>query len=341
VIALAAAVKYRYNQARWAFLDGTAQRMGEHWPSAYLRWVETWAPGGRLRRWEVLGGGLSAQTSRVEVEMADGGLHTYVVRRAGRGLPHSVQVEYECLRLAWARGLAVPQPYGADLSGRVFPEAYGVTAYVEGRVEFDSADRRAYARQMGEHLAKIHALGGEAAALDCLGQPTTDFEVAFGAGQHDPFWQEERLRAVLRPVWPLPAANPAALLHGDYWPGNLLWHDGRLAAVVDWEDALLGDPLLDAGISRLDLAWILGWEAAESFWVAYRAVRPVDEGGLPYWDLAAALRLARLAGDDLAGWAAFFEPYGRRDITAETIQRDYQSFIERALAEIAAREAQG
>ncbi len=338
---MAAALKYRYNQARWAFLDGTAHVTDEIWPSAYLRWVETWVPGGRLRRWEALGGGLSAQTSRVEVETSGGELETRVVRRACRGLPRSVQVEYECLRLAWARGLAVPQPYGADLSGRVFPEAYGVTAYVEGRVEFDSADRRAYARQMGEHLAKIHALGGEAAALDCLGQPPTDFEAAFGAGQHDPFWQEERLRAVLRPLWPLPAANPAALLHGDYWPGNLLWHDGRLAAVVDWEDALLGDPLLDAGISRLDLAWILGWEAAQAFWDAYRAVRPVDEGGLPYWDLAAALRLARLAGDDLAGWAAFFEPYGRGDITAETIQRDYQSFIERALAEIAAREAQG
>lgn len=334
-------MKCRYNQARWAFLDRTVHVADEHWPSAYLRWVETWMPGGRLRRWEALGGGLSALTSRVEVEMADGGLHTYVVRRAGRGLPHSAQVEYECLRLAWARGLAVPQPFGVDLSGRVFPEAYGVTAYVEGQVELNPADRQSYARQMGEHLAKIHDLGGEAAALDCLDRPTTDFEAAFGAGQHDPFWQEERLRAVLRPLWPLPAANPVALLHGDYWPGNLLWRDGRLAAVVDWEDALLGDPLMDAGISRLDLAWILGWEAAQSFWEAYRAVRPVDEGGLPYWDLAAALRLARLAGGDLAGWAAFFEPYGRRDITAETIQRDYQSFIERALAEIAAREAQG
>ncbi len=315
--------------------------MGEHWLSAYSRWVETWVPGGRLRRWEALGGGLSAQTSRVEVETADGELETRVVRRAGRGLPHTVQVEFECLRLAWGRGLAVPQPYGVDFSGRVFSEAYGVTAYVAGRVEFDPVDRLAYARQMGEQLANIHALGREAAALGFLERPPTDFEAAFGVGQHDPFWQEERLRAVLRPVWPLPAVNPDALLHGDYWPGNLLWRDGQLAAVVDWEDAVLGDPLLDAGISRLDLAWILGWEAAQAFWDAYRAVRPVDEGWLPYWDLAAALRLARLAGDDLAGWAAFFEPYGRGDITADTIQREVQQFIERALAAIAAQEAQG
>ena len=25
------------------------------------------------------------------------------------------------------------------------------------------------------------------------------------------------------------------LLHGYLWPGNLLWQDGRLVAVVDWE----------------------------------------------------------------------------------------------------------
>ena len=37
-------------------------------------------------------------------------------------------------------------------------------------------------------------------------------------------------------------AGPHRLLHGDYWPGNVLWQQGRLAAVLDWEDAALGGP---------------------------------------------------------------------------------------------------
>ena len=27
-----------------------------------------------------------------------------------------------------------------------------------------------------------------------------------------------------------------ALLHGDYWPGNVLWKNGALVGVIDWED---------------------------------------------------------------------------------------------------------
>ncbi|HRD46427.1 MAG TPA: aldehyde dehydrogenase family protein, partial [Caulobacter sp.] len=43
---------------------------------------------------------------------------------------------------------------------------------------------------------------------------------------------EDRIRAALESVWPLPPINPPALLHGDYWPGNVLWHDDRIAAVT-------------------------------------------------------------------------------------------------------------
>jgi aminoglycoside phosphotransferase (APT) family kinase protein len=47
-------------------------------------------------------------------------------------------------------------------------------------------------------------------------------------------------------------------LHGDYWPGNLLWNDGKLAAVLDWEDAERGDPLADIALARLDICWAFG-----------------------------------------------------------------------------------
>ena len=38
----------------------------------------------------------------------------------------------------------------------------------------------------------------------------------------------------------------------------------------------------------------------------YTALMALDYTNLPYWDLYAALRLARLAGPDLAEWVAFF-----------------------------------
>ncbi len=53
-----------------------------------------------------------------------------------------------------------------------------------------------------------------------------------------------------------PPMSPAAILHGDYQFINVMFHHGapaRLAAIVDWEQATIGDPLLDLG-------WVLsGW----------------------------------------------------------------------------------
>jgi aminoglycoside phosphotransferase (APT) family kinase protein len=42
-----------------------------------------------------------------------------------------------------------------------------------------------------------------------------------------------------------PPERPPCLVHGDYHLGNLLFRDGAVAAIVDWEIAEIGQPLLD------------------------------------------------------------------------------------------------
>jgi aminoglycoside phosphotransferase (APT) family kinase protein len=42
-----------------------------------------------------------------------------------------------------------------------------------------------------------------------------------------------------------PPPSPPVLVHGDYHFGNMLFDNGRVTAVVDWEIAQLGQPLLD------------------------------------------------------------------------------------------------
>lgn len=86
--------------------------------------------------------------------------------------------------------------------------------------------------------------------------------------------------------------EPGVLLHGDLWPGNVLWREGRIAAIVDWEDAALGDPLRDLGVSRLELLWAYDSEVMDDFTESYRRAQPhVDLGALPERDLEAARRL--------------------------------------------------
>ena len=40
-------------------------------------------------------------------------------------------------------------------------------------------------------------------------------------------------------------ASPTTLLHGDYWPGNILIHQQGGMTVYDWEDAGIGPAVLD------------------------------------------------------------------------------------------------
>ncbi|MFB9904026.1 aminoglycoside phosphotransferase family protein [Allokutzneria oryzae] len=38
---------------------------------------------------------------------------------------------------------------------------------------------------------------------------------------------------------------PAGLVHGDFGPHNLLWRDGRISGVFDWDHLCVGDPAID------------------------------------------------------------------------------------------------
>jgi len=55
--------------------------------------------------------------------------------------------------------------------------------------------------------------------------------------------QAPRLAQLLAEHQPHP--RPPVLVHGDYHFGNMVFERGRVAAVVDWEIAQLGQPLLD------------------------------------------------------------------------------------------------
>ena len=59
------------------------------------------------------------------------------------------------------------------------------------------------------------------------------------------------------------------LLHGDFWPENLIWRDGRIAGVLDWEDAAMGDPLSDVACASLELRYLYGETGAKTFENAY------------------------------------------------------------------------
>jgi aminoglycoside phosphotransferase (APT) family kinase protein len=63
----------------------------------------------------------------------------------------------------------------------------------------------------------------------------------------DPEWISQGLELRDRLLAALPLEPAPGVVHGDFYPTNWLFDDGRLTAVVDWEIAAIGPTLLDLG----------------------------------------------------------------------------------------------
>ncbi len=257
-----------------------------------------------LRAWP-LTGGISAQVTALEIALPDGTARKVVVRQHGPAdLAFNPQIaadEFRLLQYLQAAGLPVPAPITLDMSGEIFTTPVIVVEFIDGSASFTPAPLDDALQQMAATLARIHRVDG-LSELSFL--PRQSETVASILRERPPTrddsLDEGRIRDALGAVWPLLPRNAVRLLHGDYWPGNFLWRDGRLAAVIDWEDAALGDPLDDLAIARLELLWNFGSDAMQVFTEVYQSMTAIDLTDLPYWDLYAALRPA----GRIADWAA-------------------------------------
>lgn len=253
-------------------------------------------PGSRLHRTWPLHGGVSARVTAVEVERPDGEIKRLVVRQHGaadlRVNRHVAADEFKLLRALHSVGLPVPAPYHVDESDEVFSSPYIIVEYVDGTTDPSPADAVEVADQLAACLVRIHRV--DRSSLDLSFLPRQDDRcsrlIQARPERLDQSLDERRIRDALDAVWPLQQRNRSVLLHGDFWPGNVLWKNGRLAAVVDWEDAAIGDQLADLGNSRLELLWAYGVDAMHRFTERYLSTMTIDVTNLPYWDLCAALR---------------------------------------------------
>jgi prepilin-type processing-associated H-X9-DG protein len=72
-----------------------------------------------------------------------------------------------------------------------------------------------------------------------------------------------------------PRPLPLSLVHGDFNPSNFLYADGRVTALIDWENARVGDP-------REDLGWMAMMDDLSNTRIMSH---PADEGGfLAYYN---------------------------------------------------------
>jgi aminoglycoside phosphotransferase (APT) family kinase protein len=289
-------------------------------------------PGARIERYEALSGGVSARAIAVDLTPATGETRRLVVRRPTHSTPEEtrrmVAAEYALLERCAALGIPVPNPVFLDLEAG----ALGLE-HVDGAPDFAPSNMSSLLDQMAAELAHIHALP-VTPDLSFLRRRDRSFErdLRVVPERLDETLDEARIRSTLKELWPWEQNNPDALLHGDYWPGNLLWKDGKLTAVLDWEEAELGDPLADIAVARLDLLWAFGEAAMHEFTERYREHRELDWNRLAHWDLAVTLRPM----SNLALWASSYAapPIRRPDITEHSMREGHRRFVAQALSSL-------
>lgn len=295
--------------------------------------IQKFKPYSKLLNITALTGGISAEVVMFEIEENDGQHHKYIVRwykNANYAKNyHVVEHEYQVLQALTSLGVAVPTPCYLDTSQEIFPTPYIILAYVEGQSEFTPTDSDAYIRQLAEYLAQIHQLDNTNLNFPFLAEKTISLDTQPPIDSILPIKKD--IWDVLQNRLPMVSLNPSIFLHGDFWLGNILWEDGELAAIIDWEDTNRSNPLADLAISRLSMLWAFGSDGMSQFTRHYQTCLPqIDMTHLPYWDLFAAFQTP----DNFPEWANGWIDYDRSDVTRQTMLDGYHEFVELALQQI-------
>ena len=195
----------------------------------------------------------------------------YVLRRKpfGQLLPsaHAVDREYRLLSALHPLGFPSPRPLALCDDPEVIGAIFYVMELAKGRPYpdgalpgFDPPTRRRMYEQLVDTLADLHNIDPDAAGLSDFGRPGNYFErqVARWTKQYRDS-QTDDLPEMERLIDYLPASLPdqsrVSIVHGDYRIDNVVFDEGKLTAVLDWELATLGDPLAD--FSYLAMQWMM------------------------------------------------------------------------------------
>ncbi len=222
--------------------------------------------------WSRLVGGHSNLTYRID--SADGA-RSAVIRRPPLGdlLPgaHDMTREWACISAMWGR-VPVAEPLALCEDASVTGAPFYVMGLVDGQALYSVQDvqrcipddqRLAAAESWIDTLADIHSADIDEIGLGSLGkregylqrQARTwyrSWTSCVEAAEID----DPRIHAMHdRLTAEIPEQGPATVVHGDYGTHNVMFdRDARVAAVLDWEIATLGDPLADLGYSMN--AWV-------------------------------------------------------------------------------------
>jgi aminoglycoside phosphotransferase (APT) family kinase protein len=232
--------------------------------AALTSWLDAARPG--LRRGELAGEVIAGGKSNLTYRISDG-QSVWALRRPplAHVLPTAHDMGREFRVISALAATSVPVPPAVVLCDDV--DVLGAPFYLMRFVDGVVLDRRQALAQLEpgdaaracelvmDTLVDLHDIDPAAVGLADFGRP--DGYLARQVKRWHQQWQASQTRpleslgrTVEQLTDSMPEQSAPAIVHGDYRLTNVMFAPGleRIAAVVDWEMATLGDPLADVGL---------------------------------------------------------------------------------------------
>jgi aminoglycoside phosphotransferase (APT) family kinase protein len=275
-------------------------------------------PGAKLERWEKLTGGVSADVYRLDLAYPNGTQHVVLRVHGANHSGHPADLEFSLLQTLQQQGVKVAEPLACDTSGKVIDHHYLLLAFVEGSTQVAAAKHDQAIEKMALALQAVHN-----SSLESL--PTLPGRLEPIPEALDFLPEDEAFHPLIHLLSNKSSSfrEPGVLLHGDFWPENVMWRQGEIVAILDWEDAAVGDALSDVAGTMLELRYLYGSSGAETFLKAYQAGQTIDRERLALWQIYVAAAAQKYMGQ--WGLPAEKEAHMRR--TALTSIREADEFL--------------
>ena len=226
----------------------------------------------------ILEGGVSSEVFLIIVESNKGEEKIVLRTEGGQPAENSIKTEYLLLEKLHQTKVPCAKPIHLDHSKEILDKDFMLMTYLEGTIEIPKIKNFGFLNKMVGILKNIHNVDTKILpTLPCRFDPTYDlFE----------FLPNEKINKELKAIlkgYDTSYSGKPVLLHGDFWPGNILWTKDEISGVLDWEYAAIGDPVSDLAVASLELKYDYGKRGVDRFLDLYSKNFSIDQSRFSLW----------------------------------------------------------
>jgi len=245
--------------------------------------------------------------------------------------PHPGTFEAAVLELLGKNDVAAPSLILDRKATKIMGNRTIVTSFIDGRPQLIPHDLVDWSDQLVAAISKVHGTPVTPKVRKLIPSLYTGLERLFSRDEPTEIIAQHPLGRDLwqktKDIWPSIAKTEDYLIHADYWPGNTLWNNDRLVAIVDWEEPRLGEPTWDIAVIVQDAA-CFRMDIEDAVISQHRRISGRTLKDYDFWRMTIALN----GMPDPGVWVDGYRALGGFPLTAKNVRDNHTATVEMLLA---------